>query len=118
MRLEHTKDGRKKGRLTLQGFREPPSWDRMGIDSPTASLSTVKTLLFMAGLQGDVFSSIDVSTAFLQADDYPDDVEPRYVCYQPYKGAKTQYYRLAGCLYGQRTAGVEWYKTLTCRMVD
>ena len=79
MRLEAKKDGRKKGRLILQGFREPSSWDRDGIDSPTASLSTVRTLLFMAGMQGDVFSSIDVSTAFLQANDYPDDIEPRYV---------------------------------------
>ena len=60
MRLEPKKDGRKKGRLILQGFREPVSWDVAGTDSPTASLSTIRTLLFMAGNACDVISSIDV----------------------------------------------------------
>ena len=50
MRLEPKKDGRKKGRLILQGFREPVSWDTTSTDSPTASLSTIRTLLFMAGM--------------------------------------------------------------------
>ena len=75
MRLEPKKDGRKKGRLILQGFREPASWDVTSTDSPTASMSTVRTLLFMAGSQGDVISSIDVSTAFLQAESYPDTMQ-------------------------------------------
>ena len=78
MRLEPKKDGRKKGRLILQGFREPSHWDRDGTDSPTAALSTIRTLLFMAGRHDDVYSSIDVSTAFLQADAYGDDVPPQY----------------------------------------
>ena len=112
MRLEHKKDDRRKGRLIIQGFREPESWDRLGTDSPVASLSTVRTLLFMCGMIGDVISSIDVSTAFLQADEYPTDMPPRYVYYQPYPGASKQYYILRGCLYGQRTSGMEWYNTL------
>ena len=59
MRLEPKKDGRRKGRLILQGFREPTSWDTTANDSPTASLSTIRTLLFMAGHACDVVSSID-----------------------------------------------------------
>ena len=112
MRLEHKKDNRRKGRLIIQGFREPASWDRLGTDSPVAGLSTIRTLLFMAGCTHDRISSIDVSTAFLQADEYPSDMEARYVYYQPYPGASKQYYRLKGCLYGQRTSGMEWYNTL------
>ena len=112
MRLEHKKDDRRKGRLIIQGFREPASWDRLGTDSPVAALSTIRTLLFMAGCTHDCISSIDVSTAFLQADEYPTDMEARYVYYQPYPGASKQYYRLKGCLYGQRTSGMEWYNTL------
>ena len=66
----------------------------------------------MVGDEDDCISSIDVSTAFLQADEYPMDMEARYVYYQPYPGAEKQYYRLKGCLYGQRTSGMEWYNTL------
>ena len=98
MRLEQKKDGRKKARLILQGFREPRSWDIGGIDSPVAAMASIRTLLFMAGIIGDVISSIDVSTAFLQSDEFPSDQEARYVYYQPYKGSKRYYYRLKGCL--------------------
>ena len=60
MRLEAEKDGRRKGMLILQGFREPKCWDRGNIDSPVAAAATIRTLLFMCGLAGDVISSIDV----------------------------------------------------------
>ena len=63
MRLEAKKDGRKKARLIVQGFREPTSWDVGGTDSPTAAMASIRTLLFMKGFLGDVISSIDVSTA-------------------------------------------------------
>ena len=33
MRLEAKKDGRKKARLIVQGFREPLSWDVGGTDT-------------------------------------------------------------------------------------
>ena len=66
----------------------------------------------MAGLVGDVIFSIDVSTAFLQSSEYPPDHEHRYVYFQPHKDGKRYYYRLKGCLYGQRSAPMAWYKTL------
>ena len=50
MRLEVKKDGRKKARLILQGFREPKSWDIGGIDSPVAAMASIRTLIFMAGI--------------------------------------------------------------------
>jgi hypothetical protein len=112
MRLEAKKDGRKKARLIVQGFREPTSWDVGGTDSPTAAMASIRTLLFMKGLLGDVISSIDVSTAFLQAEEYEAGSMPRYVYYQATQGGPRVYYRLRGCLYGQRTASMEWHRTL------
>jgi hypothetical protein len=66
----------------------------------------------MGGSAGDIISSIDVSTAFLQADLYPTEAAPRYVYYQE-GNLPRQYYRLRGCLYGQRTAPKEWFVTLS-----
>ena len=118
MILEQKKDGRRKGRLIAQGFKEPLYLDGGPVDAPVAALATIRTLLFMAGLSTDVVSSIDVSTAFLQADEYGDDAPVRYVYYQPHRHAPKQYYRLKGALYGQRSASLEWHKTLSKWLVD
>ena len=113
MNLEPKRDGRKKARQILQGFREPKSWDGGAVDSPVASLSTIRTLLFMTGNKTDIISSIDVVTAFLQSVEYGPEEEPRYVSYKPYKGAETEYYQLLGPIYGQRSASLRFYKTLS-----
>ena len=57
------------------------------IDSPVASLSTIRAMVFLMGRPGDihVLSSIDVSTAFLQSESYDPNDAPRYVSYQPCK---------------------------------
>ena len=112
MNLEPKRDGRRKCRLILQGFREPKSWDRGTIDSPVAALSTIRALVFMAGAVGEILSSIDVSTAFLQSESYDPADPPRYVSYQPCKEVPIQYYQLLGPLYGQRSASMRWYHTL------
>ena len=54
------------------------NWDVKSNSSPVVSLSTVRALLFRAGLISDVISSVDVSVAFLQADPYP-DTHPNYI---------------------------------------
>jgi hypothetical protein len=118
MRLVRKKDGRFKARLLVQGFREPITWDVGGSDSPTASLVSVRSLLFMRGYKHDVISSIDVSTAFLQADEYEPDAITRHVYYQPGPNMPRVYYKLRGCLYGQRTASMEWYRTLCTHLVS
>ena len=79
MRLEHKKNGRREGRLIVQGFREPVSWDVGGKDPPTCALASIRTLLFIIGRSNDIISSIDVSTAFLQSDEYKSTDLIRYV---------------------------------------
>ena len=106
MRLVRKKDGRFKARILVQGFREPITWDVGGSDSPTASLVSVRSLLFMRGYKHDAVSAIDVSTAFLQADEYAPDAITRHVYYQPGPNMPRVYYKLRGCLYGQRAASI------------
>ena len=118
MILEWKKDGRKKGRLVLQGFREPAEWDIKSNASPVAFASTIRTLLFSTGRPGDVISSIDVSVAFLQADEYLEGETPRYVSYRPYKGSEEYVFRLKGPVYGQRSAPRAWYDTVRAWMVS
>jgi hypothetical protein len=117
MNLEPKNDGRKKARLIVQGFREPPSWTKGPTDSPVAALSTVRGLLFMGWLLDTVISSIDVTTAFLQSDKYGEHEEARYVSYRPYRGAVNEYYQLLGPLYGQKEASQRWYDTIKTWLV-
>jgi hypothetical protein len=92
MLLEAKKDGRRKARLILQGFKEPKSWDVDSNASPVAFPSTIKSLLFMGGEADDIISSIDISVAFLQSREYGPDDPPRYVTYRPYSGGKESVY--------------------------
>ena len=112
MILGHKKDGRRKGRLILKGYNEQRDLDGGPIDSPVTALATVRTMLFMCGHVSDVVSSIDVSTAFLQAEEYSAHEAPRFVSYKPHSQAHTQYWRLRGALYGPRSASMRWHQTL------
>ena len=113
MLLEAKKDGRRKARLILQGFKEPKSWDVDSNASPVAFPSTIKSLLFMGGEADDIISSIDISVAFLQSREYGPDDPPRYVTYRPYSGGKEYVFQLRGPIYGQRSASGEWYNCKT-----
>ena len=66
-------------------------WDdgtaRSGDGSAQISINTIRAFLFMAGLTTDIYSSIDISVAFLQANPYDDDAPKRYVVYKPHKYA-------------------------------
>ena len=118
MVLERKRDGRCKGRLILQGFREPSSWDGGPTDSPVASSSSVRSLLFKKGSKTDVVSAIDVSVAFLQSLEYDPNDTPRYVYHRPHPSLPPQYYRLRGPIYGQRAASKAWFNTLVEFMVS
>ena len=112
MILETKRDGRKKGRLVAIGFKEPKHWDIKSNSSPVASINIIRALLYKAGLNTDVYSSIDISVAFLQSNPYDEDAPKRYVVYKPHRYAAPRYYLLKGSIYGQRSASREWYDTL------
>ena len=65
MLLGVKKDGGRKARLVLQGFKEPREWDTGSNVSPVAYPNTVRSLVFMGGEKTDVLSSIAASVAFL-----------------------------------------------------
>ena len=111
MILEMKKDLRKKGRLVGQGFWEGVGLTGMHVDSPVASFATIRTLLFKAGLVGEVIGSGDIGTAFLLSDDYPPDSEPRYVRFRMYKGGPEHVWRLKGPLYGSRDSSKLSYES-------
>jgi len=63
-------------------------------------------------------SCIDVSVAFLQAEEYGEDEMKRYVSLTAYRGARKHYFQLLGPTYGQRSAPRAWYNTLSKWLVD
>ena len=118
MLLGVKKDGSRKARLVLQGFKKPTEWDTGSNASPVAYRSTVRSLVFMGGEGVDVLSSIDISVAFLQSELYGPDETPRYVSYKPYAGASEYVFQLRGPVYGQRSAPRAWYSTVTQWLVQ
>ena len=116
MILEAKRDGRRKGRLILQGFREPLHWDVGGTDSPVANLSTVRAQVFRSNRckrtgRRKVLSSCDVSVAFLQSDEFDASDHLRYVYMREHKHADDRIFQLLGPLYGQRSASRRWHAT-------
>ena len=112
MVLRAKRDGRKKGRLVLQGFMEPRWWHTGPTDSPVVAMSTIKTIVFMAGNDGDVLSSVDIDVAFLQADEFDPSEPTRYCSYKPHPDAVERFFRMRGPIYGSRDAGMRFYKTV------
>ena len=122
MILEPKRDGRKKGRLVMQGFREPLEWDNGPTDSPVATMAAIRTLLFKANWwrnvgQEEVISMVDIDVAFLQCPDYPEGAVKRYVKYKPHAGADWEYAGLRGPIYGQRSASREFFNTISKYLV-
>ena len=89
MLLEVKRDGIKKARLVLQGFREPSEWDDGSTVSPVVYCDTIRLLLFTAGSVLEVISTNDVSVAFLQSHGYSSVSDPRFVSYKAYTQAWT-----------------------------
>ena len=85
MNPEPKTDGRKKMRLLVKGFMEPPEWDGK-TDSPTAMSSSIRQLIAMGKaeiVEGDLYMEIDdvisigdITTAFLFGKEYGPDERP------------------------------------------
>ena len=67
MILKIKRSGRYKARLVAQGFMEPGWLTEGKEDSPVASLSSVRSILFGSEEEGEVVASIDATGAFLQS---------------------------------------------------
>ena len=82
MLLSVKRDGRRRGRLVLQGFSQPTEWDEgRSVDSPVAYQTTLRMLMARNG-PGDVVSQRDVLVAFLQSTAYGPDERKRYCSYR------------------------------------
>ena len=118
MLLELKRDGRKKARLILQGFREPKEWDEGSVSSPVVFPSSIRSFLFSAGDRDECISVNDVSVAFLQADPFPLDQPSRYVSYKPHRHSEDYLFEMLGTIYGARSASREWFLTFAKWLVE
>ena len=113
MRFEPKKNGRCKCRLVARGDQEPTHWF-LNTDSPTALSSTLKTLIASGPINpnDDEVAIGDFEGAFLEADCFTEEDRKRWAVFKANKYATTQAFQLTGGLYGQRDAGLRWWKTI------
>ena len=106
-----------KARLVARGFQEDVSDE--AVDAPTASPESLRLACVMGVQHGWTLQSIDVKTAFLQADDRgPDD---KIIAIAPPREAGEQrgiVWKLKKSMYGLRSAPKAWWNTLSTSLVN
>ncbi len=114
MLLDIKRDGSYKCRVVVQGFLQ----DKVRVDgsdflysSSVARFSLVRAVLLQPDRGDKMFSSIDISQAFLQSDEFPPD-KVRYVYVWDPVDQDWQYFRQYRSLYGECSAPVRWQETL------
>jgi len=113
MLLEAKKDGRRKGRLVLQGFRAPAWWRVGAVDSPVVATATIRTLIFRRNQRpGEILSSFDFDLAFLQSDAFAPTEREKHVSFCPHPGYPEEIYKLTGPLYGSDDAPMRFFNTV------
>ena len=113
--LEFKRQGVWKSRVVIQGFRE----NKLALDGPdfqyasdVIGLTAIRTLFLTPMRPGEAIAQMDISTAFLQSDLFPDDAPPRYLKLQcPVKGT-VRYFRQYGVVYGSASSPKRWQDTL------
>lgn len=101
-----------KARLVVKGFHQRQGVDFEEVESPVATLDTVRCLTAIAAANSWVIRHMDVSGAFLNGDlsedlyitqppGFVDQHKPTHVC------------KLKKALYGLKQASLAWYITLT-----
>ena len=114
MLLDIKRSGQWKARAVKQGFRE----DKSTADGPDFSyysnvvkFGAVRITLARIRHKDRQLWIIDISTAFLQSDSYPDGKVKYLSLKNPITG-KWHYYRQSGPIYGEASAPVRWENTL------
>ena len=106
-----------KARLVAKGFQERIDPDE-AIDAPTATREGVRLVAFIAAQHQWRIGSIDVKTAFLQADER--ESGEKLIAVRPPKEAEEDaefVWILAKSMYGLRSAPKAWWKTLVKALV-
>ncbi len=102
-----------KSRLVAKGFQETLDQDE-AVDAPTATREGTRLVAFSAVQRGWKLGSIDIKTAFLQADTR--GAEDKVIAVRPPKesGEDLEHvWVLNKSMYGLRSAPKAWWKTLT-----
>ena len=113
--LDIKRDGRVKARIVKQGFLESSEGEGF-ISAQVISRESVNTLL-ASHRPPNTLATMDVSTAFLQADKFPKG-KTKYVYFvDPVTGVR-MYFTQTGPLYGERSAPMRWLETISKFICD
>lgn len=107
-----------KARLVAKGFQEQVNPEE-SIDAPTATREGVRLVAFTAAQNGWRLGSIDIKTAFLQANER--SAEDKEIAVRPPPEAKEDrnvVWVLVKSMYGLRSAPKDWWKTLSQALVS
>ena len=117
LKIKRTEDGsveRFKARLVAQGFSQRPGWDFFENFAPTIRLSVVRAIFALVAAEDMECDSLDITTAFLNAD--LDETiymkpPPGYEQYSP--EGKKLYCLLLKAIYGLKQGSRQWYLKLS-----
>ena len=113
--LAYKRAGVWKARVVVHGHKE----DREALDGPgfnyssdVVGMAAIRAMLLGPRLEDEVIAQIDISTAFLQSDMFPEDAPPRYLSLREPTTGVIRYFRQLGNVYGSASACMRWQKTL------
>ena len=102
-----------KGRFVARGFTQTPGIDYHDTYSPTAKLSTLRTVLACGVKLGMHFNQMDIKTAYLNA-----PIQEDIYMEQPegYQKGKQMVCKLKRSLYGLKQSGRNWFECLSSHL--
>ena len=104
-----------KAQFVARGFTQTPSLGSHDTHSPTAKLSTLRTVLACGVKLGMHFSQMDMKTAYLNA-----PIQKDIYLEQPegYQKGKQMVCKLKRSLYGLKQSGHNWFECLSSHMFE